>query len=383
MASVYVLAFAIAGDRLRNHPQDLPVFSRSGLRFLVLVPAHNEESCIYGTLESLLNQQYSADHYKVVVIADNCTDATADVVRKVGVECWERQDPDQRGKGQALRWALDRAQALNFDAVAFVDADTSVGTAFLGRVAECMATGAKAVQARYDFALKDDHWFSVLTNASKSAEAALFWNPRRSFGLTCFIQGNGFAVRRDVLRDVPWTAFSIVEDIEYSLHLLLAGIRVEFLNETSVISRPTETVAHAFPQRLRWASGTLPLLVSFVPRLLAAGIAQRRLFLAEAAAALAFTSRMLVVYLLLLSSTLTVFALRFAYGTPALVALSFCCAAVLVQFVYLILVIRCASAKISVIKTLFYTPFYLAWLVCVQIVAATGIRRRLWHRTVR
>src|SRR5450432_566567 len=105
--------------------------SRAKTHFLVLVPAHNEEPGIAPTLESLRAQNYPEELRRVIVIADNCTDRTASISREAGFECWERDELKAPGKGQALRWALDRLGSDNWDAVAFVDADTHVDAEFL------------------------------------------------------------------------------------------------------------------------------------------------------------------------------------------------------------------------------------------------------------
>jgi cellulose synthase/poly-beta-1,6-N-acetylglucosamine synthase-like glycosyltransferase len=379
LASGYVLFFALLGRRVAKFPPIQSVADQDPARFLVLVPAHNEEQCIAATVASLTAQQYPSDRYKIIVIADNCSDKTAQVVREMGAEAWERQNLSDRGKGQALRWALDLAKDLEFDAVVFIDADTTVDSRLLSQFNHRIKSGAQAMQARYDFELKDEQWFSILSHASKTAEAALFWTPRQHLNLTCFIQGNGFCLSRSLLQRIPWAAYSIVEDIEYSIQLVLAGERIHFVDEARVISRPTQSLGDAFPQRLRWASGTFPIMARYIPQLLMGGIVRGNLFLAESAIALALTSRMFVVYL-------TVLALAFAAftsGAGAVTSATLLIATILAQFIYLILLIRCGSEKVSVIKTILFTPFYLMWLLGIQLFAAVGFRRKLWVRTTR
>ena len=183
LASAYVLFFAIYGRIVTKFTvPELPC-SDDPTRFLVLIPAHNEEHSIAATVASLAAQKYPSDRYKVIVIADNCSDQTAQVVRGLGVETWERHNLSDRGKGQALRWALDRAEQSAFQAVVFIDADTTVDSRLLSCFDNKIKSGAQAMQARYDFELKDEQWFSILSHASKTAEAALFWTPRQHLQL--------------------------------------------------------------------------------------------------------------------------------------------------------------------------------------------------------
>ena len=112
-----------------------PVVTSGGerTRFVVLIPAHDEEIVIGRALEALSRQEYSSDHFAVHVVADNCDDRTADIVRSHGVCVHERVDRERPGKGPALNWLLERLVSAgeHFDAVVIIDADTSVHPAFL------------------------------------------------------------------------------------------------------------------------------------------------------------------------------------------------------------------------------------------------------------
>ena len=81
-------------------------------RFVVLFPAHNEALILGEILEGLKSLDYPPDLYRILVIADNCTDETADIAHQKGVLVWERNNPEERGKGYALQWAIDRLNAM-------------------------------------------------------------------------------------------------------------------------------------------------------------------------------------------------------------------------------------------------------------------------------
>src|SRR5262249_5144144 len=110
-------------------------------RFVVVIPAHDEEMVIGATLSHLFRQEYPADRYAVVVVADNCTDRTAEIARAAGATVLERTNTELRGKGYALDWAFDRLMKEDagtaHEAAAFVivDADTAVDPAFLRTMA--------------------------------------------------------------------------------------------------------------------------------------------------------------------------------------------------------------------------------------------------------
>ena len=120
------------------------------LRFDVIVPAHNEAGVIERTVASLRKIEWPADRFRILVVADNCVDATAALARGAGAQVLERQDSTHRGKGYALqhafRHSLDEAWA---GAVVVIDADAEVSSNLLEACAAWIETGAHAVQTHY------------------------------------------------------------------------------------------------------------------------------------------------------------------------------------------------------------------------------------------
>src|SRR5437764_8017538 len=102
--------------------------------FAILIPAHNEEVILNTLLESLAELTYPKERYKVYVIADNCTDKTAELARQFeGVEVYERFNQERRGKGYALNWMWQQVaeSQQGYDAYDVLDADSVVGPAVL------------------------------------------------------------------------------------------------------------------------------------------------------------------------------------------------------------------------------------------------------------
>lgn len=378
--AAYVLMLAVVGRWLwKTRPSGSNRLAPR-THFLILIPAHNEEQGIGPTLESLQAQNYPPGLTRIIVIADNCDDKTARVVRGAGFECLERNEPSSRGKGQALRWALDRLISNAWDAAVFIDADSRVGPEFLGELDRAIQGGFSAIQARYDFELADHSYLSLLTFASKSAENTLFWRPRERFGLMGFIVGNGFCLAREVLRAFPWGAYSIVEDVEYAVQLALGGVRVRFLETTQVVSRATRRVGDAAPQRLRWASGTLQVIRNYVPRLLQMGVKKGSIRLLEMALALTFASRFFLAYLI----SLSVFCcLVLRKGGPTLLPRGLTAAAVLLFCAYVVMAVsEIPNVGRGRLRAVVALPWYMSWMLLVH-VAAARMRRGIWVRTAR
>ena len=101
------------------------------LNICVVIPAHNEEKSIGGCVASLFDCETAGHSISVVVIADNCTDATAGQSRLAGARVLERHDENKRGKGYALDYAFSLLLPENYDAFLIVDADTGVEANFI------------------------------------------------------------------------------------------------------------------------------------------------------------------------------------------------------------------------------------------------------------
>jgi Glycosyltransferase like family 2 len=223
-----------------------------------------------------------------VVIADNCTDDTAAVAEAAGARVLVRDVPDVRGKGQALRWALDRelAAADPPDAVAVVDADSAAAPDFLEALVAPLADGARAAQG--ESLLRDDGTTqSVLRAAAFLLVNRVRPSGRAVLGAPCHLAGNGMLLRRDVLEEVPWNAFTSAEDLEYALRLRAQGIGPVFARGAILLSPTAPTREAAVQQQLRWEGGKVHLARVWIPRLLRDALRSRRLGLLDAALELA------------------------------------------------------------------------------------------------
>src|SRR5262249_22466160 len=140
----------------------------------------------------------------------------------------ERNDLSARGKGYALAHAFQRLMSEPWDAFLVVDADTLVSTNLIDECAELIEGGAEAVQARYLVRNPDDGPRTRLLNVALLACNHIRPKGRDRLGLSCGLYGNGFALNRSCLEQIPYHAFSIVEDLEYHLRLVLNGVSVRY-----------------------------------------------------------------------------------------------------------------------------------------------------------
>jgi cellulose synthase/poly-beta-1,6-N-acetylglucosamine synthase-like glycosyltransferase len=219
-----------------------------------VVPAHNEEKLVATCVASLRASEYAAAIY---VVAHNCSDATAERAAGAEVLVLVLNETSGHGKGAALDFGFAHALAAGAEGVLVVDSDSTVAPNLTALTAAALQRGAAATQCRY-----------VVANAAGSDRARLMAlallgmnvlrpRGRSRLGLSCGIFGNGFALAAETLRKVPYVAHSIVEDLEYHLLLVRAGMRVEFLDEAQVFGEMPATNSGAATQRARWEGGRM------------------------------------------------------------------------------------------------------------------------------
>ncbi len=353
----------------------------SWLRFDIVVPAHDEEAGIAATVGSLRALDYPADRYRILVIADNCTDATARVAAHAGALVIERQDASRRGKGYALALAFAQVERDDVaDAAVVIDADSLVSPDFLLVFARRFAAGEGALQAAYGVRSPGSSWRSRLMVIALALFHGVRSLGRERLGLSAGLRGNGMGFSREVLRRVPAQAFSIVEDVEYGITLAKAGYRVGYVHEAQVLGDMAPPGPAAASQRLRWERGRAALARAEGPGLLLEGIARRDPMRIDLAMDL------LVPPLSALSLTAALGAVaattwHLVYGGSAAVAVPWLLACGCLT-VYVLRGLALSGVGLAGSLALLWAPVYIVWKVGLRL-RAKGPRAGEWIRTVR
>ncbi len=207
-----------------SRPRPLPP-TLSLHRFLILIPAHNEENVIAPLLESLYGQDYPTSHFDIYVICDNCTDNTAQIAHYFGARVLSRYDPEHPGKTHNIRWALSQITLDPYDAITIFDADNLVHPTFLTRMNEYLSAhpDAEAIQGYLDTKNAHDSW---LTKAYALAYwyTNRFWQlARAQWGLSATLGGTGLVISTSCIKRLGWDMRSLTEDLELSTKLVLGG----------------------------------------------------------------------------------------------------------------------------------------------------------------
>jgi 1,2-diacylglycerol 3-beta-glucosyltransferase len=248
-------------------------------RLAVLIPAHDEALSIASCVRSLLAQDYPRELYRIVVIADNCSDETAALARMAGAQqVMTRIDPEAHGKGRALRWALDQllSAAPEDEAIVILDADSTANPDFLQAIARHFEAGASVVQGE-GILLGDKPPATALRVAAFLLTNRVRPAGRAALGLpAAHLSGTGMLLSRRVLLEHPWEAFTSAEDVEYSIELRVAGVDITFAPEAKVSSPAAPNPRAAAQQQLRWEGGQAHLTRKWLPWLVIEGVRARR-----------------------------------------------------------------------------------------------------------
>lgn len=241
-------------------------------RFMAIVSARNEEKVIANLIESIQKQEYPQENIDIYVIADNCTDQTAKVAREAGAIVYERFDETKKTKGYALEWFFEKVLEEfpdKYDAFCVFDADNLVEPHFIGKMNEKLCEGEKIVQGYRDIKNIGDSWLSANGAIYYWTLNRLYHFSRYKLGFSSFIQGTGFMVAMDILREEGgWHTTSLTEDIEFSFTQIAKGRRIAWAHDAIIYDeQPTELVA-TWNQRLRWSVGNIQCMKKCIPMLL-------------------------------------------------------------------------------------------------------------------
>ena len=235
-------------------------------RLAVVIPAHNEALMIADTLRTVVPQLVAGD--RLLVVADNCTDKTAEIAAASGAEVIERNDRERRGKGYALDFGVRHLEHSPPEVVIVVDADCQVDVGTIDRLARRCGKTVRPVQALYLMRAPEGAGLKM-----QIAEFAwLVKNQVRPLGnhrlgLPCQLGGTGMAFPWPGINNAALASGHIVEDLKLGIDLARAGTPALFCPDARVTSCFPVTAEGVTSQRTRWEHGHLGMILSVAPRL--------------------------------------------------------------------------------------------------------------------
>jgi cellulose synthase/poly-beta-1,6-N-acetylglucosamine synthase-like glycosyltransferase len=347
-------------------------------KIAILIPAYNEAAGIAATISTILPQLTPQD--RLLVIADNCTDATAEIARNSGATAIERHDTERKGKGYALDFGLQSIASDPPEVVIMVDADCICQPDAIEKLARVAMAEQRPVQATYLMEQPPD----PTPKDSISALAFLVKNLVRPSGLKqlgfpSLLTGTGMAFPWLIIRDVPLASSNIVEDMQMSLDLAIAGHPTVFCPEARVTGCLPQQQQVAKTQRTRWEHGHLQTLLTQTPRLATASIEQQRFDLMAIALDLSVPPLSLLVAIWLAAFATSLLAATIGTSPIPAILLG-------VQGLLILVSIVSAWAKFGRAyisgATLLSVPFYILWKIPLYLGFILK-RQTKWVRTER
>ncbi len=229
-------------------------------RFAIVISARNEEKVLPQLFACLKEQAYPRELFDIFLIADNCTDNTAAVGRRLGAFVYERTNPHKRSKGYALTWFFSYMLEIlhkNYDHVVVFDADSLVDKQFLRAMDRRIQSGERVLIGYHDTQNPGENGLTGANALFRLIQARFHRQSRNRLGLSVVaISGTGFSFDIDLLYPKGWQTKTITEDVEFGIQMILKGQRICFVREAIFYDIQTSEFFPMLKQRFRWSVGT-------------------------------------------------------------------------------------------------------------------------------
>ena len=271
MFILYLYQFYYIFVALTRKPKEYAPTDQSK-RYAFLIAARNEEVVIANLLKSIKNQDYPSDKVDIYVVADNCTDKTADIARQCGATVFERFDTENIGKGYALNFLLKKISALkgirHYDAYFVFDADNILETNYVTEMDKAFSAGSRVVTSYRNSKNYGQSWVASGYALWFLREARYLNNSRSLLGVSGAVSGTGFMVSCDVFeKNDGWKHHLLTEDIEFSVDLIIRGEKIGYCHSAMFYDEQPVTFRQSWRQRLRWAKGFLQVYRNYGAKL--------------------------------------------------------------------------------------------------------------------
>jgi len=245
-------------------------------KYAVMIAARNEDKVIAQLVASIKKQNYPADLITIFVVADNCTDNTADVAREAGAVVYERVNPPPklRKKGCALDFLVRNIEkdygVANFDGFFIFDADNLLSPSYITEMNKAFANPAFDFWNSY-INVKNfgTSFISSFSSITLYADTFGSMRPMSLLGLSKRKRGTGCLVRSHFLNNgYPWQ--NMCEDKQFTISAVSRGYRSQYVEAAEFFDEQPQNFRVIMRQRMRWAKGNFLLFCRCVPRLLVA-----------------------------------------------------------------------------------------------------------------
>lgn len=350
--------------------KEKPLKYNKNHKFMAIIPAHNEEAVIKNLVESLVAVDYPKELYDVYVIADNCTDKTAQIAKEAGAIVLERFDEAHKTKGYALNWFLSQKikENADYDALCIFDADNIVDKNFLKAMNRKLCQGEDIVQGYRDIKNPADSWVSA-------GYAIFYWTMNRFYhlarynlGLSPLINGTGFMVKFDLLKPSGWNTVTLTEDIEFSLINIAKGKKLGWATDAIVYDEQPVEFKQSWSQRARWTVGHIQCMKYYTKDLVKGVVQNRTLTNFDGLLYILGIPIMLITFLVLAINTILFIGTDMTFGALMWNYAKYLIATFLAPIATAILIMVIEGKKIRpMLKGLVFYPLFLGSWILINI----------------
>ncbi len=228
-------------------------------RFAVLICARNEACVIADLIASIRSQTYPAELIDIFVMADNCTDRTAEIASQHGAEVYSRESTTEIGKGYALNKLLGEIKNSHpdgYDGYFVFDADNVLNSDYFERMNNTFSAGNDIVTSYRNSKNYGFNWVSAGYALWFLRESRYLNGARSAIGTSCHVSGTGFLFSRKIADEIGgWPFHMLTEDIEFSIHNITRGRKIAYCQEAELYDEQPVKFMQSWRQRLRWTRG--------------------------------------------------------------------------------------------------------------------------------
>lgn len=240
-------------------------------RYGIVICARNEQAVIGNLIDSIHAQTYDPDLVTIFVVADNCTDRTAEICRDKGCVVYQRQDPAHARKGWAMEFLFERIandyKIETFDGYVVFDADNLLHPTFLEELNKAFVATHDSIVVGYRNTKNfDQNFISAGYGIHFIRSVVSYHRPRGWLNSSTHIAGTGYVIPARLVKD-GWHYTCLTEDTQFTMNSVADGEFVAFCEDAEFYDEQPYQVKVMMRQRMRWTKGRLYAFFSTLPRL--------------------------------------------------------------------------------------------------------------------
>ena len=277
---IYIV-IALIGDKKKK----LDTYEAKKLhKFAFIIAARNEQAVIGNLINSIKQQNYPAELIDVIVVADNCTDDTAQIAREHGAICYERFNNMLVGKGYVLDYCFNKiveqfGDYTAYDGYFIFDADNVIDKNYVKEMNKVFDRGYNVITSYRNSKNYDTNWITSGYSLWFIREAKYLNNPRMMLKTSCAVSGTGFLVNSSIIKkNNGWKFNLLTEDIQFSVVNILEGEKIGYCESAMFYDEQPTTFKQSWNQRMRWSKGFYQVMFRYGRELIAMMFKKREMF---------------------------------------------------------------------------------------------------------